>query len=195
MPCQTLGALRTSSCVCLVSGGMAKTMMVVVIATSASISRITLTKRGTRCFCNQTTIGLRTIARRKTNAKSKITGCSERRINQTMNSVAVAELILNLAWAAVALTAFVILLPQAAARRRKHAIAALLCCVALLFPIISLSDDLGADRVTFEVLAAVLVAIALIIGLTAIARITVRPFARVSFVVAKHADPRSPPAR
>lgn len=112
-----------------------------------------------------------------------------------MNSVAVAELILNLAWVAVALTAFIILLPQAVARRRKHAIAALLCCAALLFPIISVSDDLGADRVTFEVLAAVLVAIALVIGLTAIARITVRPVARVSFVVAKHADPRSPPAR
>lgn len=112
-----------------------------------------------------------------------------------MNSIAAAELILNLAWVAVALTAFVILLPGAVERRRKHAIAALLCCVALLFPIISVSDDLGADRVTFEVLAAVLVAIALVIGLTAIARITVRPVARVSFVVAKHADPRSPPAR
>ena len=112
-----------------------------------------------------------------------------------MNSVAVAELILNLAWMAVAVTAFLILLPQAGDHRRKHAIAALLCCVALLFPIISASDDLGADRVTFEVLAAVLVAIALIIGLTAIARITVRPVARVSFVLAKHADPRSPPAR
>ena len=35
----------------------------------------------------------------------------------------------------------------------------------------------------------------LIIGLMAIARITVRPVARVSFAIAKHADPRSPPAR
>jgi|GEM_PF-562978 len=112
-----------------------------------------------------------------------------------MNSVAVAELILNMAWLAVTLTAFLVLLPQASSRRGKHAVAALLCCAALLFPIISLSDDLGADRDTYEVLAAVLVAVALIIGLTAIARITVRPVARVSFVLAKHADPRSPPAR
>lgn len=111
------------------------------------------------------------------------------------STVAVAELVLNLAWVAVTLTAFLVLLPQARERRGKHAIAALLCCAALLFPIISLSDDLGADRDTYEVLAAVLVCIALIIGLTAIARITVRPVARVSFVLAKHADPRSPPAR
>jgi len=111
------------------------------------------------------------------------------------STVAVAELVLNLAWVAVTLTAFLVLLPQARERRGKHAIAALLCCAALLFPIISLSDDLGADRDTYEVLAAVLVCISLIIGLTAIARITVRPVARISFVIAKHADPRSPPAR
>ena len=106
-----------------------------------------------------------------------------------------AELLLNFAWAAVTLTAFLFLLPQARSRHGRHAVAALLCCAALLFPIISLSDDLGADRDTYEVLAAVLVAIALIIGLTAIARITVRPVARVAFVLAKHADPRSPPVR
>jgi hypothetical protein len=107
----------------------------------------------------------------------------------------VAEIFLNFAWAAVALTAFAVLLPKAASTRGRHAVIALLCCAALLFPIISVSDDLGADRDTYEVLAAVLVAIGLVIGLTAIARITVRPVARVTFVVAKHADPRSPPAR
>jgi hypothetical protein len=105
-----------------------------------------------------------------------------------------AELLLNFAWVAVTLTAFLLLLPPIE-RRGKHAVAALLCCAALLFPIISLSDDLGADRDTYEVLAAVLVAVALIIGLMAIARVTLRPVARVTFVVAKHADPRSPPAR
>ena len=107
----------------------------------------------------------------------------------------VAEIFLNFAWAAVAVTAFIVLLPKASSTRGKQAVAALLCCAALLFPIISVSDDLGADRDTYEVLAAVLVSIALIIGLTAIARITVRPVARVTFAVAKHADPRSPPAR
>jgi hypothetical protein len=47
MPCHTLGALRTSSWVCRASGGIANTMMVVVMAINASISKITLTKRGT----------------------------------------------------------------------------------------------------------------------------------------------------
>ena len=103
-----------------------------------------------------------------------------------------AEILLNCTWAAVAITAFVVLLPKAVSRR--HAIAALICCAALLFPIISLSDDLSADR-DGKVAAAVLVAIELIIGLMAIASITVRHEARVSFVLAKHADPRSPPAR
>ena len=103
-----------------------------------------------------------------------------------------AEIFLNVAWAVVALTAFAVLLPKATS---KHAVIALLCCAALLFPIISVSDDLGADRDTYEVLAALLVAIGVVIGLTAIARITVPPVARVTFVVAKHADPRSPPAR
>jgi hypothetical protein len=107
----------------------------------------------------------------------------------------VTEIFLNCAWAAVAITAFVVLMPKAGSARGKQAVAALLCCAALLFPIISVSDDLGADRDTYEVLAAVLVSFALIIGLTAIARITVHPVARVTFAVAKHADPRSPPAR
>ena len=85
MPCHTSGALRTSSCVCRANGGIAKTIIVVATAMSASISRITPRKRGTRCFCNQTTIGFRTIARSKTSAKSRITGCNERRISQTIN--------------------------------------------------------------------------------------------------------------
>jgi hypothetical protein len=111
------------------------------------------------------------------------------------NSVAMAELILNLAWIGIASTALAVLLPRAIRRRDIHAVAALVCALALLFPIISVSDDLSADRATFEVLAAVLVAIVVIIGLIALARLTVRPVARVTFVVAKHADPRSPPAR
>src|SRR5438132_11279776 len=65
MPCQTPGALRTSSWVCLARGGIAKRTMVPATAINANISRITLTKRGTWRFCSHTTIGLRTMAREK----------------------------------------------------------------------------------------------------------------------------------
>jgi len=106
-----------------------------------------------------------------------------------------AEVILNGAWFAVTATVFLLLLPRAMRVRRKHAVAAILCAAALLFPIISLSDDLSADRDTFEVLAAVLVAIVLLIGLTAIARLSASTVLRPAFVLAKHADPRSPPQR
>jgi len=112
-----------------------------------------------------------------------------------MYSVAVAELILNGLWIAVAIAAFAILLPRSSRHRKAHAIAALLCATALLFPVISLSDDLSADRDTFEVLAAVLVAFALIIGLITIAQVSARALVHPTFVLVKHADPRSPPAR
>ncbi len=112
-----------------------------------------------------------------------------------MHSVAVAELILNGLWIAVAIAAFAILLPRAVSHRKHYAVAALLCTVALLFPVISVSDDLSADRATFEVLAAVLVAFVLLIGLTTIARVSVRPLVHPAFAIVKHADPRSPPAR
>jgi hypothetical protein len=112
-----------------------------------------------------------------------------------MTSVAVAELLLNLVWFGIAAAAFLLVLPSALARRGTQATAALLCCAALLFPIISVSDDLSGDRDTYETFAAVLVAIAFIIGLIAIARVASHADLRVAFVLAKHADPRSPPRR
>ena len=60
-------------------------MIVVARAMSASISSITLAKRGTRRLCNHTTIGFRTIATRNTRAKNKITGCNARRISHMIN--------------------------------------------------------------------------------------------------------------
>jgi hypothetical protein len=65
MPCHMFGVLCTSSCSCRLSGGIANKMVVVVTAISASITMMTATKRGTRCFCSQTTIGFRTHREKK----------------------------------------------------------------------------------------------------------------------------------
>jgi len=76
----------------------------------------------------------------------------------------------------------------------KRATVAILFTAALVLPLLSLSDDLG-DRDVTKAFAAVLVAVAVMFSLTAIARIATRADQRVSFVLAKHADPRSPPQR
>jgi len=51
------------------------------------------------------------------------------------------ELILNLIWAAVVFAAFAFVLPRT---RSRTALIALTCILVLLFPIISVSDDLSA---------------------------------------------------
>jgi len=80
-------------------------------------------------------------------------------------------------------------------RRSTHATIALLCVLALLFPIISASDDFSADRETLEraalaIVAALLLAFA---ALTPLGRLD-RRRERVALVhVATPSDPRSPP--
>jgi hypothetical protein len=100
------------------------------------------------------------------------------------------ELILNLAWAATAILAFV-LVP----RRDRHALAALACVIALLFPIISVSDDLHADATLFETLAAILAAVCVFFALVAMARVHLESRITPAFALIVHADPRSPPRR
>lgn len=63
------------------------------------------------------------------------------------------ELILNLIWAAVALSAFVFVLPRT--RPRWAGGIALACILVLLFPIISVSDDLSAQWEAIEEATAV----------------------------------------
>jgi|SRR5437588_3488987 len=107
-----------------------------------------------------------------------------------MPPAAMTELILNFAWAAIALTAF------ALAPRNRRALAAVACLVALLFPIVSVSDDLNLDAATlYELLAAVLAAVAIIIALVAMARVFFESRVVPAFALVVHADPRSPPRR
>ena len=101
------------------------------------------------------------------------------------------EVILNLVWAAIAIGAFVL-----APRRDARALAALVCLVALLFPIVSVSDDLNVNAATlFEMLAAILSAAGIVIALIAMARVFFESRVTPSFVLVVHADPRSPPRR
>jgi len=101
------------------------------------------------------------------------------------------EVILNLLWVAIALTAFVI-----APRRDARSLAALGCLIALLFPIVSVSDDLNVNAATlFETLAAILAAVGVFFALIAMARVVFEAHAAPSFVFVVHADPRSPPRR
>ncbi|HLY98150.1 MAG TPA: hypothetical protein VKT33_03700 [Candidatus Angelobacter sp.] len=64
------------------------------------------------------------------------------------------ELVLNLAWLALCLGLLVFFGPSlkkpAAGRTRGAALVAMLCILFLLFPVISISDDLNADPAILE---------------------------------------------
>jgi hypothetical protein len=99
-------------------------------------------------------------------------------------------MILNAVWLVVVAVAFI-----AAPRRSLHATIALACVLALLFPIISASDDFSADRETLEraalaVLSTLLLSVAALEALGNLERRRER-VARVH--VATPSDPRSPP--
>jgi hypothetical protein len=98
------------------------------------------------------------------------------------------ENFLNLLWLMIAAAALL-----AAPRRQRHALLALGCALALLFPIVSLSDDL-ADRDTLEEALAIFVkAVTLAVTFVALGLIeSIRPRrARLSLIPL--CDPRSPP--
>src|SRR2546421_12213737 len=98
------------------------------------------------------------------------------------------ELILNFAWAAIALVAF------AMVPRDRRALAAVACLVALLFPIVSVSDDLNLDAAPlYETLAAILAAVAVVIALVAMARVFSEAPVIPPLALVVHADPRPPP--
>lgn len=99
------------------------------------------------------------------------------------------ETFLNLFWLAIASTALV-----TAPRRSPRALLALGCVLAVLFPIVSVSDDLMGDHDSFEeALAVVVEAVILLIALVAVAAVEpIRP-RRAALVALVSADPRSPP--
>ncbi len=100
------------------------------------------------------------------------------------------ELTLNLIWLAIAATAFLL-----APKRSGRVSWALICAAAILFPIVSVSDDLNADRTFNDAAAAVVAMVVLLVAFVAIARL--RNLAAPAYVtdLATPSDPRSPPAR
>ena len=61
------------------------------------------------------------------------------------------ELLLNISWIVICTVALVLITPHAlASRSSKTIFVALICALCLLFPIISVSDDLSADRETID---------------------------------------------
>jgi hypothetical protein len=55
------------------------------------------------------------------------------------------ELTLNLVWAGIAATLVLFCLPRVNARKSGVALLALLCVICILFPVISMTDDLNAS--------------------------------------------------
>ena len=100
----------------------------------------------------------------------------------------------NAVWLIASAAAFALIVPRVPGRRGRAAVI-VACAVALLFPIISISDDFSEDRTTFEQLLATVVAAFIAIALAAIARIVPAPPALISFAPATKSDPRSPPRR
>jgi hypothetical protein len=80
-----------------------------------------------------------------------------------------------------------------APRRRRHALLALGCVLALLFPIVSLSDDLAARDVLEEALAIVVKAVTLSVIFVELGRIASVRTRRARLSLIPLCDPRSPP--
>jgi len=99
------------------------------------------------------------------------------------------ENFLNLLWIGIAIAALL-----TAPWRSGRVSLALGCALALLFPIVSVSDDLLSDRDSFEeALAVVVKAVILVIAFVTIARIeSIRP-RRAALLFVPPSDPRSPP--
>ena len=101
----------------------------------------------------------------------------------------VTESILNIAWLVIAFAAGAGALSRRRDPRTLFAVAGIL---ALLFPIISISDDFSADW-TLEQAVAVLAVMAAVVALMALFRLPVAPTVAVVVHRVVLSDPRSPP--
>ena len=100
------------------------------------------------------------------------------------------ELFLNLLWLAIAIGAVL-----TAPRRSRRVSIAIGCALALLFPIVSVSDDLLAGHESSEeALAIVVDAVILVITLVTVARVIDVRRRRAALMLVPSTDPRSPPA-
>jgi hypothetical protein len=72
---------------------------------------------------------------------------------------------------------------------------ALLCAIALLFPIISVSDDLSAERDVLDHLALLMPLFVVIAALMALALLEPQRLTWRRILIPVQSDPRSPPRR
>lgn len=107
--------------------------------------------------------------------------------------MSMAEQLLNVLWLMIATFAFTIELPRIDRRRRAVAALAFAGIVALLFPIISISDDLSADAAAQEVLAVFFTIVGLIVVFVSAMRLSMIAPARFAVATSESSDPRSPP--
>jgi hypothetical protein len=99
------------------------------------------------------------------------------------------ELLLNAVWLAVVAAAF-----TAVPRRSSRATLGIACILVLLFPIISVSDDLALDGNSLEEALAIIVCMLLLaVAFIAIARVEHVLAAPALILVAIPSDPRAPP--
>src|SRR3954467_9493501 len=99
------------------------------------------------------------------------------------------ELLFNAVWLAVVAAAF-----PGVPGRSSRATLGIACVLVLLFPIISVSDDLALDGNSLEEALAVVVSMLLLaVGLIALARVEHVLAAPALILVAIPSDPRSPP--
>ena len=99
------------------------------------------------------------------------------------------ELLLNAVWLAVVVSAFVFV-----PRRSSRALIGIIAVLVLLFPVISVSDDLALDGNTLEEALAIIVAfLALFAGFIAFAHAEPRFLQPALVLLATPSDPRSPP--
>jgi len=99
------------------------------------------------------------------------------------------EIVLNAVWLAIVAGAFV-LIP----RRSSRVTLAVACLLVLLFPIVSVSDDLALDGNSLEEALAIIVSIVITVAaLIALARVEVVHATPALILVSTPSDPRSPP--
>ena len=99
------------------------------------------------------------------------------------------ELLFNAVWLAVVAAAFLVV-----PRRSSRATLGIACILVLLFPIISVSDDLALDGNSLEQALAIIVCMLLLaVALIALARVEHVLAAPALILVTIPSDPRSPP--
>ena len=104
-------------------------------------------------------------------------------------AIQMIELVLNAVWLAVVAGAFTVI-----PRRSSHATIAIACILVLLFPIISVSDDLALNSNSLEEALAIIVSVLILVaGFLAVARLEHELAAPAQILVTIPSDPRSPP--